>query len=175
MEKGKEILTISWVPIPFQIPGYVLPGLWHGIMEFLSQPDQYISSWVVLDTSSFLLLPYLKNEIMFTFLTLTIRNDCFLFPFLFSLSFHFLLLLFFLSQNISLKPTAYGTVISAGDAKNSFAQEIIGVGETEKWRRNASIVWSMFWEEERTLPQAIGSLLTVGKRKISFCRISTDL
>ena len=32
----------------------------------------------------------------------------------------------FLSQNISLKPTEYGTVISAGDAKNSFPQEITG-------------------------------------------------
>lgn len=54
---------------------------------------------------------------------------------LFSLSFHFLLLLLFLSQNISLKPTEYGTVISAGDAKMStvlFLRRSQAVGETEK-------------------------------------------
>lgn len=115
------------MPVPFQMPGYVLPGLWHGIMEFLSQTDQYINLWVVLDTSffSFASLSEKRNNVYISYFKEHKWLLSLPFPF-FSLSFHFLLLLLFLSQNISLKPTEYGTVISAGHAKNYFPQESTG-------------------------------------------------
>ena len=73
---------------------------------------------------------------------------------LFSLSFHFLLLLLFLSQNISLKPTEYGTVISAGDAKMSTVpKEITGSRGNRKVKKKCqcSVIYVLGRRENLTL------------------------